>query len=154
MNTQNEHPLNHIIMKFKTYDLLSEYLLGEDGSVLEVSTGELMKITPLKNYLLQTDETVGTGTYRLKRRFTVDEVIKMFNSPKAVPYKEPVKVKFDVETLEEVEATGELPIPPYFVIDGKTYSSARKAGKELGISVNTVLKRCKANVNGCFYIDK
>lgn len=43
---------------------------------------------------------------------------------------------------------------PFFRINGVHYQSARAASKALGVAVNTVLKRAKANKDGWFYIDK
>lgn len=42
---------------------------------------------------------------------------------------------------------------PYFRIEGVHYQSARSASKALGVAVNTVLKRAKANKDGWFYIE-
>lgn len=140
-------------MKFKTYDLLSEYLLGEDGTVLELSTGEALNLTPLKNYLLQTDETIGTGTYRLKRRYTPEEIIKMFNSPKAKDYKAPSVNSLVVDPTPPTHAADETMKLPYLSINGVNYQSARKAAEILGGNYNTILRKCKANKDGYFYIE-
>lgn len=43
---------------------------------------------------------------------------------------------------------------PFLKIDGVDYQSARQASKALGVAVNTVLKRAKANKDGWFYIEK
>jgi len=42
----------------------------------------------------------------------------------------------------------------YYIVNGVVYESARKASSDLKISVNTVLKRCKSNKDGYFYIEK
>lgn len=42
----------------------------------------------------------------------------------------------------------------FYLVNGVIFESARKAAKDCGISVNTVLKRCKANKDGYFYIEK
>lgn len=43
---------------------------------------------------------------------------------------------------------------PFIKIDGISYQSARKASEALKVSVNTVLRKAKANKDGWFYIEK
>lgn len=54
--------------------------------------------------------------------------------------------------LNQVQALQPMKLP-YLSIDGIHYQSARQASKATGVSVNTVLKRAKANKDGWFYIE-
>ena len=61
------------------------------------------------------------------------------------------EVKAGTTTVKTTPVTMKI---PFLKIDGVDYQSARQASKALGVAVNTVLKRAKANKDGWFYIEK
>lgn len=61
------------------------------------------------------------------------------------------EVKSGITTVKSTPVTMKI---PFLKIDGVDYQSARKAAEALKLSVNTVLKRAKANKDGWFYIEK
>lgn len=197
----------------KIYEGLSSYLLAEDGTVYTHSN-EPVKLTRENNYKLITDELFKIGDIhsRIVRRFTVDEVNKLWNSNKAFLLKKDVpKTEIENEKTFGTKSNGEVveiaikpgersefekgldragDTPMYtedqkaaskrvvkinpktpkaltekvkkaiketsgiIEVNGKQYPSARAAAKELKISVNTVLRKVKANKDGFSFLEK
>lgn len=79
--------------EYKQYDMLSSYAISEEGEVIELDTLDVVELVhdpvrkELLNYKLLTDEEVQltTKTIKLWRRFTVDDVKKMYKSDRAKP---------------------------------------------------------------------
>lgn len=147
-------------MLFKTFPLLSKYVIAENGTVVEVESGEQVELTSKKNYLLQTDEEAGDCKVKLKRRFTPDEIGGLFNNAKAKPFTEPVAIQNideDIHSVGVIKA-GRLPEHvkkfPYILVKGLAYQSSRDAAKETGENYNTILRKAKANKDGYFYIEE
>ena len=158
-------------MQFKTIENLSDYLITERGGVIVKSTSELLPTPDKLGYALRVDEEtflpVTKKKVRLIRRFSVEDIKKLFASPKAADYNEeptvvvtpvePNSYKKDVKSkkgeLEVVAGTKEHPFKvPYVIYENVPYASARKASAETGVSVNTLLRRCKENKDGNYYI--
>lgn len=161
-------------------DNLTDYLLLDSGSVVEKDTGEVVQLTYKNDYKLLTDEKVWLDTkqnhIRLWRRFTVDEVMKMYNSPKATL----CDIGVDSYALlsGQVECTG-VTSPPKSaqvetaqvctgdesaqVVAGKSaqvrinevvYKSISDAATQLSINRRTIKKRLDDEANSAYvYVD-
>lgn len=158
-------------MELRSYKGLSDYLVTETGGVIVAST--FAKVEPVnKNYVLTTDEqfkTITGGTARLVRRFTVDQVKKMFADGTKVNVDKPISEQKQPLEPEPAATTPAKAAAPKnkkvkapkapkpakeskeaqkVVHNGVTYESARKAAKALNISVNTVINKAKAGKDG------
>ena len=162
---------------YKRYELLHDYLLTADGNVIELDTLEQVMlihdpvIKSKLNYKLLTDEKVwldSKQTYtRLWRRFTVDEVVKMYNSPKATPYD--IEVDATINATVENDATDFVAngvkvdenatlIPdefkrPYVIVAGVAYKNSRAAARATGEHHTTIYRKCKLNKDGYFLVE-
>lgn len=98
---------------------------------------------------------------RIVRRFTKEDIVKLYNNPKAKLFgsADPVVEEKQIEPYDLQMRSG-LPEGvndcklPYLVIDGIPYQSSREAAKVIGGNYNTILRKCKANKDGYFYIEK
>lgn len=160
-------------MQLKSIENLSDYLLTENGGVVVKSTFELLPVPDKKGYPLKVDEVahlpLTKKDVRLVRRFSVDDIQKLYASPKAIIYKEEAvrnveNIPYTDKDMEEVKPIKEKVSKtikasevglkkPYVIYGDVPYASARKASAATGVSINTLLRRCKENKDGNFYIE-
>lgn len=206
----------------KIYNGLSSYLIAEDGTVYD-KKDQPVNLTREKNYKLITDELfkLGDTNSRIVRRFTPEDIKRMWNSQKVIDIPGAVKHSLKVSSIVVNEVSfgkkqsGEVveisidsnkrsafekgldragdtpmysedkkkasrrtvksnpktqkslkekvskaiketqePAVVLVVVNGAKYKSARLAAKALNISVNTVLRKAKANKDGFSFLEK
>lgn len=78
-----------IFVVMRLIENLTDYLLLDSGAVIERDTQDVVQLTHKGNYKLLTDETVHLYTkgyaVRLWRRFTPDDIVKMYKSNSSYP---------------------------------------------------------------------
>lgn len=82
-------------INLKTCLNLSKYLIAEDGSVIE--SDEVLEYPKHKGLALQTDEDMTLPLTKKKiklvRRFTRDDILKLYNSKHSEPFNADAPVK-------------------------------------------------------------
>ena len=125
------------MIEMRTYDMLSSYAISEQGRVIELDTMDFVQLTSQDNYKLLTDEEVyletKNKTIKLWRRFTVEDIIKMYNSPKAKPFSE--------------SPTSSITIGTSAPLNAQVYKSISEASAQLGINRRTIKKRLDDPLN-------
>lgn len=130
---------------------LPNYVISNDGIVFHKSTGvEVDKVNGL--YKLQTDESVVCETKRktikLVRRLSPKDIMSLYNRPESKPVtddkpKEVVKVKEQKKKAVKADTSKHSGLG--VMIEQVEYKSASDAAKALGVAVNTIINRCKAD---------
>lgn len=137
----------------RTYDMLSSYAISEQGKVIELDIMDFAQLTNQDSYKLLTDEEVyletKNKTIKLWRRFTVEDIIKMWNSPKAKPIQlttlkeEIVQVDGTSDDIVQVKQGKSVQVS----INGVVYKSVNEASAQLSIHRNTIKKRLDDPLN-------
>lgn len=147
---------------------LGDYLLTDRGLVYELDTREMVPLIPDNvskheyNFKLLTDDTVyletKNKTIRLWRRYTPEDIIKMYNSKQAKvfnDYAEPVE---DLTPGVAVQQNDNTPITdefkrPYVIVNDVAYKNSRAAAKVTGEHHTTVYRKCQLNKDGYYLIE-
>lgn len=142
---------------------LSRYVLDQNGDVYEKATGDQVELSNKTEYKLVTDEifkSLKGKSSNIVRRFTRDQIVKIYNSPDSVsiesgskedPIKENpiVDQKPETTTSKAIENKESVEGEFYqFEIFGVKYRNAKEASKAIGVSPNTITNRAKKGVEG------
>lgn len=131
----------------KTHPNFPNYVITDTGAIFSTINGE--EAARIKGeYKVLTAETFTDRhgkKHQLIRRFTPAQLVKVYNSPEAVEYKQQ-----EPETKPEPDTKTEKKEAPVKTakgveIEGVKYSSAGKAAKALGVSIPTITRRCKSS---------
>lgn len=142
---------------------LSRYVLDQNGDVYEKASGEKVELETRTEYKLVTDEIFKSykgKSSNIVRRFTRDQIVKIYNSPDSVSIgseskKDPIKEnpivdqKPETTTSKAIENKEVVEGEFYqFEIFGVKYRNAKEASKAIGVSPNTITNRAKKGVEG------
>lgn len=142
---------------------LSRYVLDKKGDVYDKSTGDQVELETKTEYKLVTDEIFKSykgKSSNIVRRFTRDQIVKIYNSPDSVSIEsgskeDPIKENPIVD--QKPETTTSEPIENKDVVEGEFYQfeifgvkyrNAKEASKAIGVSPNTITNRAKKGVEG------
>lgn len=160
---------------YKTLRNISNYIVGEDLQVINTITGEV--VTPLDSgeIKLQTDEEMylptKDKTIKLVRRFTLEQIRKLYDQSDAIVDNATETDKLDTKTdkLElfsgQVEENGQVSERTSsetdklvqgkltsVSINGQVYNSLNEASKALGVGRNTIKRRIDSGKDGYSYV--
>lgn len=165
----------YLTRKMKQIENLSDYYADQNGNVYEMDTQEQIpllynKFQGRQDYKLLTDETVRLETkgktIRLWRRFTREEIIKLYNSAKAKPIDFGTSLKQPAGQVENYQNSGQVErvslgqvdfsgqvatkqgTSSKIKINGIIYDSINSAANELAINRKVIKKRLDDEFNG------
>lgn len=153
---------------YKQYESLGDYLLTDRGLVYELDTMQQVELVPDNvhrnnyGYKLLSDDTVYLETknkiIRLWRRYTPEDIIKMYNSKQAKVFTDAVPSaqvtqSAQVVSAQVIECTGSESAQvkagksAQVVINGTVYKSISDASTQLNINRRTIKKRLDDALN-------
>lgn len=140
---------------------LSRYILEENGNVFEKENGEQVEMINKTEYRLVTDEKFKSEKGKesnIVRRFTRDQIIKIYNSPDSVSIQkdnpkanvqEPqTSTSEAVKVSDQIQGSFDNPEGAKIQAEGKYFKSIGEASKVIGISYNTIKKRIEKGFEG------
>lgn len=163
-------------MIYKQYEMLSEYLITSDGNVIELDTMCQVDLIPDNvvrnqiNYKLLTDETFYSSIkdcdVRLWRRYESNDIIRMYNSPKAIVFNSTQVVTDTTKSAQVIKSAQVATIISAQVeesaqvsagksaqvsINGIVYKSISDASAQVNINRRTIKKRLEDPSNKAYY---
>lgn len=146
----------------KTHSNFTRYIIDKNGDVFEKDNG--IKVSKEKDGTLKltTDEKFKskiTGrTTNIIRRFTPEEMIKIYNKAESLNFDIEEKKMYEEATVKHSRIIKSVQISKNdsdnfkIEIDGVKYKNTNQAAKELKTSVNTIKKRLEKKVDGYIYL--